>query len=185
MYVGLLRQDGEILRHRTMKTSPEMFLKALAPSREDLVVAVACLFPWDWLADLCARAALPFILGHALSLTAMHGGTATNEKSDAQQIAVLLRGGMLPQASVSPAERRAIRDLLRRRLPLTHQRAAWLAPLQHTHSPYNLPASGKQRADKAHRPGVAERFPAPAVQQSMAGDLALIGSDDHRLSAVA
>ena len=46
MYVCILSQDGEILLHRTMKTSPETFLKAIAPSREDLVVAVECLFTW-------------------------------------------------------------------------------------------------------------------------------------------
>ena len=176
MYVCILSQDGELLRHRHMQTSPEMFLKALAPSRADLVVAVACLFTWSWLADLWAREDMPFLLGHALSMKAMHGGTATNETLDAQKIAVVLRGGMLPQASVSPAERRATRDLLRRRLHLTRTRAAWLAHIQNTHSQYNLPAIGKTLASKAHRTGVAERCPAPAVQQSLAGDLALIGS---------
>jgi hypothetical protein len=38
------------------------------------------------------------------------------------------------------------------------QRAELLAHVHHTHSPYNLPASGKQIASKAHRDGVAERF---------------------------
>jgi hypothetical protein len=51
MYLCLLNQDGEILRHRNMKTRPEMFLKAIAPYREDLVGAVEGIFPWYWLAD--------------------------------------------------------------------------------------------------------------------------------------
>jgi predicted NBD/HSP70 family sugar kinase len=51
MYLCLLNQDGEILRHRNMKTRPEMFLKAIAPYREDLVGAVEGIFPWNWLAD--------------------------------------------------------------------------------------------------------------------------------------
>ena len=33
MDVGLRNQDGEIMRHRTMTTRPEMLLQALAPSR--------------------------------------------------------------------------------------------------------------------------------------------------------
>ena len=65
-YVCLLSQDGEILLHRTMKAAPEPFLKAVAPSRDGLVVAVECIFTWDWLADLCADAGMPFVLGHAL-----------------------------------------------------------------------------------------------------------------------
>ena len=67
MYMGLLSQDGEIWLHRNMKTSPEMFLKAIAPYREDLVVCVECIFTWYWLADPCAREGIPFVLGHALS----------------------------------------------------------------------------------------------------------------------
>ena len=40
--------------HRHMKTTPEAFLKALAPYRQGLVVAVECLFIWYWLAALWA-----------------------------------------------------------------------------------------------------------------------------------
>ena len=47
------------------------------------------------------------MLGHALSMKAIHGGKATHDTIDSQEIAALLRGGMLPQAYVSPAEMRA------------------------------------------------------------------------------
>jgi transposase len=184
MYVCLLSQDGEILLHRNMKTSPEMFLKAIAPSREALVVAVECIFTWYWLADLCAREDIPFILGHALSMKAIHGGKAKNDTIDAQKIAVLLRGGMLPQAYVYPAEMRATRALLRRRMHLTRKRAELLAHIQNTNRQYNLPEIGKKLAYKANRTGVAERFPDPAVQKSMEVDLALIGYYDQLLSDV-
>ena len=79
---------------------------------------------------------------------------------------------------------RATRALLRRRLPLTRKRAELLAHVQHTHSQDNLPEIGKQLAYKAHRDGVAARVPAPAVQKSVAVDLALIDYNDRRLSDV-
>ena len=66
MYLCILNRDGEILVHRNMKTRPDTFLTAIAPYREALVVCVACIFPWYWLADLCAREGMPFVLGHAL-----------------------------------------------------------------------------------------------------------------------
>ena len=100
LYVCILSQDGEILLHRNMKTSPEPLLKAIAPYREDVGVAVECIFTWYGLADLCAQEQMPFVLGHALYMTAIHGGKATHDTIDAPKIAVLLRGGMLPQASV-------------------------------------------------------------------------------------
>jgi len=112
----------------------------------------------------------------------MQGGKATNDRIDAHQSAVLLRGGLLPQASVSPAARRATRD--RRRRPLMRKRADRLAHIQQTTRQYHLPERGKQSASQANRDGVAERFPAPAVQQSLAGDLALLGASAQRLRAV-
>jgi len=98
MYVCIVNHDGEIVLHKHMKAAPEPFLKAIAPYRDGLVVAVECLFTCYGLADLCAHEGMAFVLGHALSMKAMHGGKATNDKIDAQKIAVWLRGGMLPQA---------------------------------------------------------------------------------------
>ena len=181
MYLCILNQEGEILLHRNMPAGPEPFLKAIAPYREDLVVCVECIFTWYWLADLCAREGLPFVLGHALYMKAIHGGKAKNDKIDAQKIAVLLRGGMLPQAYVYPADMRATRDLLRRRIHLLRKRAEWLGHIQQTNSQYNLPDIGKKIAYKANRAGVAERFADPAVQKSIEVDLALIGHYDELL----
>jgi transposase len=115
-------------------------------------------------------------------MKAIHGGKAKNDKIDAHKIAVLLRRGMLPQAYVYPADMRAARDLLRRRMSLTRKRAELLAHIQNTNSQYTLPEIGKKLADKANRDGVAERFSDPAVQKSMAVDLALLGCYDPLLS---
>jgi len=184
MYVCILNQAGETLLHRNMQTTPEAFLKVIAPYRPDIVVAVECMFTWYWLADLCADEEIPFVLGHALSMKAIHGGKAKNDKIDSQKIAVLLRGGMLPQAYVYPAEMRATRDLLRRRMHLAHKRGELLAHVQNTNSQYNLPAIGKNITYKANRDGVAERFADPAVQKSMEVDLALVSYYDELLRDV-
>jgi transposase len=181
MYLCVLNQAGEVLLHRNMKAAPEPFLKAIAPYREDLVVCVECIFTWYWLADLCAREGLPFVLGHALYMKAIHGGKAKNDKIDSQKIAVLLRGGMLPQAYVYPAVMRATRDLLRRRMHLMRKRAELLTHVQQTNSQYNLPEIGKKIAYKGNRDGIAERFPDPAVQKSIEVDLALMGYYDELL----
>jgi hypothetical protein len=170
MYVCLVSHDGEILLHRNMKAAPEPFLKAVAPYREGLVVAVECIFTWYWLADLCVQEGIPFVLGHALYTRAIHGGKAKNDKIDSHKIATLLRGGMLPQAYVYPAEMRATRDLLRRRMHLMRKRSELLSHVQNTNSQYNLPEIGKKIAYKANREGVAERFDDAAVQKNIEVD---------------
>ena len=143
MYLCILDQAGETLLHRNMTATPEALLTAIAPYRDQIVLAAACMFTWYWLADLCAEHGIPFVLGHALSRKAIHGGKAKTDPLDAHKMAVLLRGGRLPQAYVSPADMRAPRDLLRRRTSLIRKRAELLAHLQNTNSQYNLPEIGK------------------------------------------
>ena len=182
MYVCVVSQEGDILLHRNMQAAPEPFLKAITPYRDGLVVAVEGIFTWYWLADLCAAEGIAFVLGHALYMKAIHGGKAKHDKIDSQKIAALLRGGMLPQAYVYPAEMRATRDLLRRRTHLMRKRSELLAHVQKTNRQYHLPEIGTKIADKANRNGVAERFNDPAVQKNIAVDRGLLTYDDALLT---
>ena len=181
MYVCILDPRGEVLVHKNLKASPEAFLETVAPYREGLVVAVECVYVWYWLADLCAREGIAFVLGHALFMKAIHGGKAKNDRIDALKIATLLRGGMLPQAYAYPAGMRATRDLLRRRLRLVRQRGQLLAHIQMTAQQYQLPPLGKRIAYPANREGVVEHFPDRAVRRSIAIDLALLERSDEIL----
>jgi transposase len=117
-------------------------------------------------------------------MKAIHGGKAKNDKIDAQKIAVLVRGGRLPQAYVYPAEMRATRDLLRRRGHLARKRAELLAHIHNTNSQYNLPQIGKRLANKSNREDVAEHFPDPSVRKTIEVDVSLIDHDDKLLGEV-
>jgi transposase len=176
IYVCTLDSHGEIMLHRNMSAEPESFLKAVEPYREDIVVCAECMFSWYWLADLCAAENIPFVLGHALYMKAIHGGKAKNDKIDSRKIAGLLRSGMIPMAYVYPAEMRSTRDLLRRRNYLMRKRSDLLSHIQNTNAQYNLPEFGKKIARKIHQAGLAEQFNDPQVQRSITIDLELI---DH------
>ena len=122
MFLCILDAEGNVLLHRNIARSPVAFLKTVAPFCDGLVVGVECIFAWYWLADLCRKERIEFILGHALYMKAVHGGKAQNDKIDSHKIAVLLRGGSFPAAYVYPPEMRATRDLLRRRTHLGEYR---------------------------------------------------------------
>jgi hypothetical protein len=62
MSVCILDRAGEILLHQNMQASSEALLRAISPYRQGLVGAVECVFTWYWLADLCAREEIPFVL---------------------------------------------------------------------------------------------------------------------------
>src|SRR6266849_9016048 len=137
MYVCILDQAGTILVRKNLPTIPEAFLRLLAPYREDVVVGVECLFAWYWVADLCAREGIPFVLGHALYMKAIHGGKSKDDDIDAEKISRLLRGGNIPLAYVYPKGLRETRDLLRRRNYLVDKRAELIAHIQITNAQYN------------------------------------------------
>jgi transposase len=87
MYLCIINQEGNILLQRNIRTHREVFLKTIERYREDIVVAVECIFTWYWIADLCSQEHIPFVLGHALYMKAIHGGKAKNDKIDAHKIA--------------------------------------------------------------------------------------------------
>src|SRR5262245_34585923 len=178
MAVCIVDGDGNILVERNIRTDPAEFLRLIAPFRDDLVVGVECVFCWYWLADLCAREGLHFVLGHALYMRAIHGAKAKNDRIDAFKIASLLRGGNLPVSYVYPPEMRSTRDLLRRRLHLVRERGFLLAHVQNTHHQYNLPPQAARIAHKCNREGVAERFDDPAVKKTIEVDLDVVGHLD-------
>lgn len=180
IYLCILNQEGEVLYHRNIRAEAEQLLKAISPFREDLVIAVECMFCWYWIADLCAKEKVKFVLGHALYMKAIHGGKAKNDKIDSKKIAALLRGGMIPMAYVYPEKMRATRDLFRRRMHFMRKRAELIAHIQNTNSQYNLPPIGQRIARISDREKLdiplSERFEDPSVQLSIATDVALI---DH------
>jgi len=46
MYVCILDQAGTPLVHKNVAATPAAFLRTVAPYREDLGVAVECIFTW-------------------------------------------------------------------------------------------------------------------------------------------
>lgn len=179
MFLCVLDSRSEVLLERNTLANPKSFLKAIVPFREDLVVGCECIFMWYWLADLCERESIDFVLGHALYMKAVHGGKTKNDRQDAYKLAALVRGGNFPLAYVYPPEWRPTRDLLRRRNHLMRKRAELLAHIQNTTTQYNLPPLKRKIAYKANRGGVAAHFPDPEVRKSIEVDLELIDHYDE------
>jgi transposase len=178
MYLCIVNQADDILYHKEIPTKAGLFLDKLAPYREDIVVSVECIFTWYWVADLCAAEKIPFVLGHALYMKAIHGSKTKNDRIDSKKIAKLLRAGMIPMAYVYPRPMRSTRDLLRRRMHFVRERADLLTHIQQTNYQYNLPKIGKSLKYKGNRVGVAERFDDESARKTVETDVELIAYYD-------
>lgn len=184
MYIHICDAAGVTLFEKDLPASPGAFLDAVKPYRDGIVVGAECMFSWYWLADLCEQEKIPFVLGHALAMKAIHGGKSKNDKLDAATLAGLLRSGYFPMAYVYPKTKRSTRDLLRRRSFFVRQRAQMIAHIQNTNSQYNLPPFAKKLTYAGNRTAtLADRFEG-STKLSVAADLALIEDYDERISEI-
>jgi transposase len=175
MYLCILDQQGDIQLHKNIRTCPDRFLTLTRRFyKENLVVGVESTFNWYWLADLCLEHEIPFVLGHALGLRAIHGGKTKNDKLDSHKLALLLRGGNFPMAYVYPQQHRATRDLLRRRTYLVRRRAELMTHIRNTATQYNLSPPRGHLVYAGNRRGVPERFQHPSSQKTIEIDCEMI-----------
>ncbi|MBC8327133.1 MAG: IS110 family transposase [Planctomycetes bacterium] len=181
MYLCILDRDGEPVLLKNLPATPTAFLRAVQPYRDDLAVGVECIFTWYWLADLCRKEGITFVLGHALYMKAIGGAKVKNDRVDAYKIACLLQSGMLPMAYDYPPEMRSTRDLLRRRLHLVRIRGQLLAHIQNSHYQYCLPAPAGKLICKANREGVAEVFTDPSARKSVEVDFEVVRTLDEQI----
>ena len=184
MYICIIDQSGEVVLHQNSPVETEYLKQLIQPFLPNMVIAVECIFTWYWIADFCQKHHIPFVLGHALYMKAIHGSKTKNDRIDSHKIATLLRGGMLPMAYVYPAKMRSTRDLLRRRMHFMYKRSELLAHIQNTKNQYNLPDFEKSIARKRNRHGVAEHFPDQSVRKSIELDLALLKHYDTVLNDI-
>jgi transposase len=183
LYTHVLDASGKTVFEKDLPAGPDAFLDAIRPYRDGLVVGCECMFAWYWLADLCEDNQIPFALGHALYMKAIHGGKAKTDKIDAAKLAAMLRGGLFPIAYAYPRAKRQTRDLLRRRSFFVRQRAQLLAHIVNTNSQFNHPPFPKKLTYAGNRtPEIADRFADPSTKLSVQADLHLIDAYDERIA---
>jgi len=177
MYICIVDAKGEVVFHKNLKAQAEPFTKLMQRFKDrDIVIAVESTFNWYWLADLCQDLELNFVLGHALGMKAIHGGKTKNDKQDSLKIAMLLRGGNLPQAYVYPREMRGQRDLARRRSYFVRRRAELQTHIRNTAMQHNLKLPSGSLRSLCNQEGIAEAFEDDAAEVSIHADLHQINS---------
>ena len=175
MYICVINNIGETVFHKNMECSRDNLELVTNTFGKDIVVGVECIFTWYWVADFCAEQGIDFALGHAYYMKSIHGGKTKSDKIDSEKIANLLRGGMFPIAYAYPKAKRAVRDLLRRRLFFVRQRAELSVHLQNTNHQYNIndPLTSSRMRSEVYRNTIPQKFSDPATLKMVNADLAM------------
>ena len=184
MYICVMDREGNIQLHRNMRNDFELFNKLVNQYKDSLSVGVESMHSYYWLADACKEHNIPFYLGHAYYMKAIHGGKKKNDKIDSKKIADLMRSNHLPVGYVYPKEIRSTRDLLRRRTRFMKIRAEAYGHIQTIFRQHCMNIKPKEVKDKNNRRKLINMFKDEDLQRNIELNLDLIEFFDPKLNKI-
>jgi transposase len=117
--------DGKRVTHQKLECKLSEIVKFLSPYKKRLEqIAVESTYNWYWLVDGLRGLNYPVVLANPAGMEQYSGLKHADDTNDAFFLAELLRLKILPTGHIYDERLRPVRDLLRRRLTLVHQRTA-------------------------------------------------------------
>jgi transposase len=127
LMIGIVDQSGKRLKHQKVGCDLKEVLAVFAPYKKRLKsIAVESTYNWYWLVDGLRAQSYPVVLANPAGIEQYSGIKCADDKNDAYFLAELQRLDILPTGYIYDATLRPVRDLLRRRLSLVHQRSSLL-----------------------------------------------------------
>ena len=144
--IALLDEQDKVVYRRRLPNDLQVVLPALAPYRDAIEgLVVESTYNWYWLVDGLMEAGYRVHLANTAAIIQYEGLKYADDDSDARWLAKLLRLGLLPEGYIYPRGERPVRDLLRKRGQLVHQRTSNLQSIQ------NLMARNRGHSLSANR----------------------------------
>lgn len=163
--IGIIDQDGQRVAHQKLECDLKKIVKFLAPYKKQLEkLAVESTCNWYWLVDGLQARGHPVVLANPAKIVQYSGLKHADDKSDAFFLAELLRLGILPTGYMYDCALRPVRDLLRRRMGLVHQRTSLMLSFK---SLFTRTTGGEmtlQRVKTMEVPEAKELYEHPANQ---------------------
>jgi len=129
--ISVLDEQDQVRYEKRLPNDLAMIVGNLQAYKDELSACVVeSTYNWYWLVDGLMDAGFEVRLAHTGAIPQYAGIKHTNDQTDARHLAHLLRLGILPEGHIMPKEQRAVRDLLRRRMLLVHQRTLHHLSLQ-------------------------------------------------------
>ena len=173
---GLMDESGRRLAHKKLPCDLASILQLLKPDKRRIAtIAVESTYNWYWLVDGLQDHGSPVVLANPAAMQPYSGMKHTDDGSDAYFLAELLRLNILPTGHLWDRPTRPVRDLLRRRLLLVHQRTTLILSFK---SLNERPLGQRVPLTRVKTMSVADaqaRFTAPADQLLSGAEIELMG----------
>jgi transposase len=141
--IAVLTEDGEIVQRR-LPNDAERLAKFFGQLPPQTPIAIEASGTWWWLVDLLEQLGHRPVLSHPKQTKAIAAARLKNDRVDAERLALLLRGDLLPTVWIPPTALREARELVRHRIQLVWLRSVVRNRLHALLARRNLqPTSGK------------------------------------------
>ena len=131
----LIDEQDKVIYRKKQDCDLDQILKGLEAFKNDIEgLAVESTYNWYWLVDGLQKAGYLVRLVNTVAVKQYEGLKYTDDDSDAFWLAHLLRLGILPTGYIYPKQSRAVRDLLRKRGQLVHQRTAHVLSIENLYA---------------------------------------------------
>jgi len=115
--------QGQLVRQGRVVNDPVALQQFLQPCQDQpCTVALEATTNYAWMYDTLERLGYQVKLAHPLKVRAIASARVKTDRIDAGVLCDLLRGDLLPTSYVPPPPIRALRELVRHRLRLVHDR---------------------------------------------------------------
>ncbi len=184
-YLAVIDETDELVEGKRLPNDIESVRRVLEPYRENLAgIAVESTFNWYWLVDGLEESGYKVHLVNTLAAQQYKGLKYTDDKTDARWLAHMLRLGILPTGWIYPKEKRAVRDLLRRRSQLVRQKTANRLGLRNVLERSSAKRLSGNALKRVSENDLTEWIEDPNVRLSMQASLAVIDTLSEQIERI-
>jgi len=127
----VINEQDQVVYQKRLPNDLSLIVQQLSGYQTSLEgIVVESTYNWYWLVDGLMEKGHRLHLANTAAIQQYNGLKYTDDHSDARWLAHLLRLGVLPEGYIYPKQERMVRDLLRKRGQLVHQRTANLLSIQ-------------------------------------------------------
>lgn len=131
--LAIIDSKGGKVYQKRLENNLDVIQKALEPYKSTLSgTVVESTYNWYWLVDGLMEQGYSVHLANPTAIQQYNGIKHTNDYTDANWLAELLRLDLLPEGYIYPKEGRGLRDLLRKRCNLVQQSTQNILSLQNS-----------------------------------------------------
>jgi hypothetical protein len=129
--VVITNETDHVLYSKRLPNDLTQIVAALELHRAELTgVVVESTYNWYWLVDGLIEAGYRVHLANTAAIKQYDGLKHRGDESDARHLAHVLRLGLLPEGHIMPKDRRAVRDLARKRMQLVQCRTTQILSIE-------------------------------------------------------